>query len=118
MIELKKSELEPILLTIMSINPETGAPVAGLLTETLTLGTKRKLQKIHQKVLDLYKELLTDVEEIKKECGEDKERINKEINELLNEVVKVDVEYIILSSLDNVSTKHNYSFDIIEKIAV
>lgn len=117
MIELKKSDLFPVLLTIMAVNSETGVAVSGLLTENITLGTRRKLQKIHKKALAAYQELQTDEAAIEKECGEDKEKMEKELKELHNEVVKIDVEHIFMSSLENVSTKNNYNFDIIEKIA-
>lgn len=118
MIQLTKSDLQPVLLTIVAIDPETGKMVAGLLTENITLGTRRNLQKIHKKALEVYKELIEDDKAIRKECGEDKEKLDKELKELLSEIVKLDVEPIKLSSLDNVSTSVNYNFEIIEKIAI
>lgn len=117
MIQLKNSDLFPVLITILAVNSETGVAVSGLLTENITLGTRRKLQKIHKKALTAYQEFQTDEAAIIKEFGEDKEKMEKELKELYDESVKIDVEPIFLSSLENVSTKNNYSFDIIEKIA-
>ena len=118
MIELKKSELELVLLHISTVNPETGKLVSGLLNENITLGTRRGLQKIHKLLLAEYKQLITDVKTIEEECKEDVEKREKELKELIDETVKVDADPIKLASLDNVSTSVNYNFEIIEKIAV
>jgi len=132
MIELKKSELELILLSISSYSlPKQGevqTMVGGLLTENITLGTKRKLQKIHKKVEEFYKELIEDVKKIKEACkiGEndkkepvfDEEKLKKEIEEILEEKVKLDIEPIQISFIEAISTSNNYNFDIIEKFAI
>lgn len=117
-IELEKSKLEPVLLTISTFDANSGILVGGLLKENLTLGTKRKLQKIHKGVYKAYQEFVEDVNSLKKECGEDKEKLEKELKELLEEVVKIDVEKIQFSLLENVPTTENYNFDIIDKITM
>jgi len=122
MLEFKKSELEAVLLTIAAYSPpkegEQQRMVSGLLKENITLGTKRRLQKIHKLTQESYKELIEDVKEAQKECGEDKERLEKELKLLLEEVVKVDAEPIQLSQIEGISTTENYNFEIIEKFAI
>lgn len=122
MIKLEKSKLEPTLLTISSYSaPKEGEVqkmVSGLLMETLTLGTKRRLQKIHKEAQKAYSQLIEDAKEVNKECGEDKERLKNELEELLKETVEIDAEPILMSFIENISTTNNYDFDIIEKIAI
>jgi len=118
MIEIKKSELEPILLMIATINRDNGKIIAGLLTENIPLGTKRSLQKIRSKALDFYKEFLADIEDIKKECEEDKEKLEKELLILIEEKIKIDAEPFKLSSIENVSSSAIYDFELLEKIGI
>lgn len=118
MIILNKSDIEPVLITISVYNKETNELIGGLLKEDLTLGSKRKLQKIHKEVYKLYLELIKDVKQIKEVCKDDEEKVKKELEELLKEQVKVDVEPLQFSFLENVSTKANYNFDIIEKFTI
>lgn len=115
MIKLKKSELESTLLIISSFDRETGKISSGLLMENISLGTKRKLQKIHKKTYESYEELMKDVENIKEDVGEDSVKLNKEILDLLKEEISFEAETISLSDLDNIITTNNYNFDIIEK---
>lgn len=132
MLEFKKSELEQVLLSICAYSPpkigEVQKMINGLLIEDLTLGTKRKLQKIHKLTQELYKEFIEDFKKLQEVCktGEtenkepiyNEEKLKKELQELLDEVVKVDAEPIQLSFIENVSTTNNYNFEIIEKFAV
>ena len=122
MLEFKKSELEAILLTISSYSlPKEGEQqkmISGLLKEPITLGTKRKLQKIHKLTQESYKDFIEQFKEAQKECGEDKEKLEKEIKLLFDEVVKIDAEPIQISQIENISTTDNYNFDIIEKFAI
>lgn len=117
-IELKKSELQIALLTISSYDGKTGELVSGLLKEAITLGTKRKIQKIHKKLQEAYKEFLQDLDELRKEAGEDKEKADAEFKILVEEKVKIDAEPFLLSQIENISTTANYDFDIIEKLAI
>jgi hypothetical protein len=116
--KIKKSELESILLTISTYNAETQQLVGGLLKEELTLGTKRKLQKIHKALLALYQELVVDIKEIRDVCGEDKSKYEKEAKILLEEEIEISVEPVLLSAIENISTSANYNFELIEKIAI
>lgn len=117
MIKLKNYEIEQALVQIIAYSPKTNQPAAGLLTETLTLGVKRKLQKLHAKLIDKYKEYGEDIKEIEKECGEDMERRSKEIQQLLNEEVTIDAEMVDLKAIELINTSQNYDFTIIEKFA-
>ncbi len=122
MLEFKKSELEAVLLTICAYStPKEGEVqkmVSGLLIEDLTLGSKRRLQKIHKLTQEHYKELIDDLKKVQEEFKDDQALLEKEALELFNETVKIDAEPILLAHIENVSTSNNYSFDIIEKIAV
>ena len=129
MITLKKSELEPLLLTISTYDKTTQQLISGLLKENLTLGTKRKIQKIHKAAYAIFTELTENVKDIQKACekeekndkGEptyDLEKLNKEYKILMDEEIKLDVEQFQISQLDDISTTSNYNFEIIEKIAI
>jgi hypothetical protein len=117
-IELKKSELQSALLIIASYDGKTGELMSGLLKESITLGTKRKIQKIHKKLQEAFKEFLQEIEEIKKETGENKEKQDAEFKLLIEEKVKIDAEPFLLSQIEDISTTTNYDFDIIEKLAI
>jgi hypothetical protein len=116
--KLLKLELEPTLLLISSYDNTTKKLISGLLSEELTLGTKRKIQKIHKAVLLAYNELLEDAKEVKKTCEEDEEKYLTEVKILLSEEVEINAEPFLISTIENISTSANYNFDLIEKIAV
>lgn len=120
MITIKKSELEGILLSIVTFDAKTNKIVGGLLSESVSLGTKRKLQKIHKALVEEYKQLINDVKEIEEAFKDapDIDKKNLEIKELLDEVIKVEAEPFALSQLDNIVTSNNYDFELLEKIGV
>lgn len=128
MLTFKNSELEQVLFSISSYDKDSGKLVGGLLNEALTLGTKRKLQKIHKPTHKLFEEFVEDFKKIQEACktGEneknepiyDQEKLKKEVQILLDEEVKVDAEPIQLFQIENISTEQNYNFDIIEKFAI
>lgn len=129
MIILKKSELEQALLTISTYDNATKKLISGLLSENLTLGTKRKIQKIHKALYTEFTQFVEDFKEIQKSCekeeknekGEptyDLEKLDKEIKVLQEEEVKLDVEQFQLSQIEDISTTTNYNFEIIEKLAI
>lgn len=118
MLKLKNYEIEQALVQIVAFSPKTSLPVTGLLTETLSLGTKRRLQKLHTKLLEKYKEYAEDVKEIESQCGDDLDKRAKEIEHLNNEEVSIDVDPVDLKSIEAITTAQNYDFNIIEKFAV
>lgn len=117
MITFKNSELSPALMQLMAFDSKTGSVVSGLLTEKLTLGTKRKLQKIQTKLLDHYKEYVKHIEEIDKECADDAEKKEAEIKTLNDEEVKADVDFVDIKFIESIETESNYDFSLIEKFA-
>lgn len=118
MIELKKSELEQTLLTLSTYDNTTKELISGLLKENITLGTKRGLQKIHKEAVKAYNELIEDIKTTQTECGEDTDRLQKELLYLFDESIKLDASPIQFSFIENISTTTNYNFDIINKIAI
>lgn len=120
MIELKKFELNPVLLQISTYKTNqdgTNTPVSGLLFENLSLREKRKLQKIHKKVYQEFQEFVKEYDELKDKLKDSPEELEKEMIILINEVVKVDIDKISLSAIEEISSSTPYNFDLIEKIA-
>ena len=122
MIELKKFELEPVLLQISSYKQleENGPFVlfSGLMLENLPLKDKRKLQKIHKIAADEFNALKIDVKDTKEKLKDKEEKeIQEELFILLNEVVKIDVEKVSLAAIEAITSSTVYNFDFIEKIA-
>lgn len=117
--KLKKSELEPVLLTISSkISHKDQESQIGLLWEPIPLGTKRRIQKIYKAVLEEYKQFISDAQEIKKLGENDKEKEQKELKILLEEEVDLlGVEPFNFSALEQIVSNTNYDFDIIDKIS-
>lgn len=117
MITLKKFELQEALLTISAFDPETKKMVSGLLMEDLSLGTKRKLQKIHKKLHEAYTEFVNDVKEIQEKLKDDAVNMEKELKILIEEDVNIDSEFASLANIESISSEKNYNFEIIEKFA-
>lgn len=119
MIILEKSQLEEALMSIVSYSsPKEGEPqkiVGGLLQENLSLGTKRRLQKIHKKLVEAYKEYVEDIKSIREEYKEDPSKAEEEFKILLKEEIKIDEERVKLENIEQVNTDKVYNFDIIEK---
>jgi hypothetical protein len=107
--ELKKEKLYATLLVLDS-QRKSGEEVIiqGILNEKITLGLKRRGQKILKAVATHYQEYENDL----KECGENE----SEINELNNEVVKLDCEPLSLQMIEAIETENNYNWDLIEKL--
>lgn len=138
MIELQNKDLEPLALQIQSFGMKDGrlTPIFGLLHEEITLGMKRRLQKIRKAIVEHLTTLQTDQTEIRdkfpvklpakgkqlstkdeQENAENKKKQEAEMEILLNEVVKIDLEKVSLEMLENIKTEINYDFDLLEKIA-
>jgi len=104
----------PLLLEILSFNPETNKETGGLLTEELTLGTKRRLQKIRAELLKQNEEIRKAIEEIEK--IEDSELKLKEIKDLEDETFTINAEPVSLEMIENIKSKTNYNMILLEKI--
>lgn len=115
MIEVSKNDLYQILTTIASYDPVTQKPIHGLLYENVSLGLKRRLQKIHIALYKKYDELLNDIKEVEF-VKEESDRI-KEMEILLNEKIFIDEEKVSLKLIEDIKTDFNYNFELIEKIA-
>lgn len=110
MIEIRKDKAEAVLLTISGVIPKTGEMV-GLLAEDITLGTKRRLQKIHKAI---YPELLQYKQH---DLPEATEKGQGEVDILNAEVIKIDVEPVSMAMIEAIKTANNYDFELIELIA-
>lgn len=118
MLTFKKSQLEAALMQLSIYDKETNKLIGGLLSESLTIGTKRRLNKIHSKLSEHYNELIKDYEELKNECKDNQDKLKNELKELLEETVQIDIEPVPFTMIENVSTSSNYNFDIIEKFTI
>ena len=111
--KLQNKDIVPILGTLILYKSESDpTPVGGLLTEEVSLGLKRKLQKIRDAILKKYEELQKDAKEL--EGAEDKE---KELTELLEEEFELAVEPASMAMIEAIQTKANYDMAVIEKFA-
>ncbi len=63
-------------------------------------------------------EFQEDIKNLQKECGDDKEKLELEFLDLIKEPVKLDVEPVQFSYIENISTKSIYSDEIISKITI
>lgn len=116
MIVIKKNEIVHCLILIAGFNPE-GLMITGLLSENISLGLKRRLQKIHAELAKAKTELDEDQKKLVTECNGDEEKENKELEILLNEEVKINLDKVSLQMIEDIKTSHNYDFNLIEKIA-
>ena len=108
--KLKKSELNTLLITISSTKTTGEIRIdQGLLNEKITLGLKRRLQKIYKEAYPLYEEYLADL----KECDGNED----EIKMLNDEEVTINHDPVSLAIIEAIETEHNYDWTIIEKIA-
>lgn len=104
----------PILLEILSFDQQTGKESGGLLTEEITLGTKRRLQKIRAELLKQNEEIRKSIDEIEK--IEDSELKSKEIKDLEDETFTINAEPVSLEMIENIKSKTNYNMILLEKI--
>jgi hypothetical protein len=115
MIEGKNSDLKSILLTLAGYNKE-GKMVQGLLTEKVKLSLKRRLQKIHTEAGKAWTEFQKDVKEIT-DSKEPDEVKTKEMNDLLNEPFKLNVEKASMEMIEEIVTENFYDTETLEQIA-
>jgi len=112
----KKLELLDLLLTISAFD-QSGKMIAGLLSENISLGSKRKLQKLHKLAKIEYDQLVLHIQEIKESLKDDPGKMNKELDILINENVVLNADYLNISEIESISTSTNYNFELIEKFA-
>jgi hypothetical protein len=109
--KLKKKFIIPLLGQLLVYKDEKEA--GGLLLENLTLGTKRRVQKIRKELLKHYEELQEDIKDIKGEP----EVMERELGILSEEEVEITSELFDINQLDNVSSTANYDFELLEMIS-
>ena len=112
--KLKNKELEPMLLQLSATitYADKTTEQIGLLHESISLGTKRRLSKILKAAFPLLQQYQAD----RKEAEDSKDK-DKELEELDNEEVTLDVEKVSIAMIESIQTKTNYDWDLIEKIA-
>jgi len=114
--EIKKEFINPLLLTLASYDEKTGMPVAGILFEEISLGLKRKLQKIHKELLQHSSDLENDSKEIEKRLNGNVSEKEIEFKILIAEKVTLVSEPAMISEIEKIVTKVNYDFNLIEMI--
>lgn len=118
---IKKYQIELILLQLQTVDREQEKVLYGLLYEDLSLGVKRKLQKIFKELIGHHTELQKDLADIEveykdKDTLEDRVKKSADIKELKEEEIELKAEPALLSEIEKVSSKFNYDFDLIELI--
>ena len=114
MIKIKKRQLEALLLQLHATNGK--GETLGLLSLELPLSFKRKTQRIFNDLAKHWEELEKDRKEIIEKKDLTQEQKQAEFDILLDEEVSVDQEKVKLSFLDNVTTKVNPDFELLELI--
>lgn len=107
--KLKNREIEPLLMSIMFF--KDGNPDGGLLTEKITLGLRRRLQKIRQALILQYEVFKKDLEDAQV-AGK------QEIEILMDEEFEIQCEPVSMQMIEEIESTTNYDMSIIEKIAV
>lgn len=113
--KLKKHELYPTLL-LLSAHTSDGR-LLGLLHEDITLGLKRRLQKLAKEVGALYEEYLADLKEVQEKLKDDEAKLKEELSILDNEEVSFQFEKVSISMIESIKSENNYDFDLIERFA-
>lgn len=114
MAKFKNSELYSVLSQLMLVDSKTSKMVGGLLSEEMTLGLRRRLQKIQKAFLVPYEEFQKDLEPIMK--MEDGEAKDAEFKKLLEEERNVDFEPASMEMIEKIDTKANYDMALLERI--
>lgn len=112
---IEKYKIEGILTQISATQNSDGTAV-GLLHENSGLGLKRKLRKIQVELLEAYRGLQADIDEVKK--IEDPGNRKNEMERLMAETVDMKAEKAMLSEIEKIESKFPYDFSLIELIAV
>lgn len=107
---MRKDKIFSCLLHISSFDTKTDLPISGLLFENITLGTKRKLQKIQKELMGFYAEYQEHLKEATEKGPEEVAILNAEEVTLTSETVS-------MAMIEAIQTDKNYDFDIIELFA-
>lgn len=112
--KIKKKSIVAIL-TVIALFNDKNQIIEGLLSEDISLGLKRRLQKIRNELLKHYEQLQEDLKDI--DAIEDSEQKKKEMDELSAEEVEISQEPVSLAMIEAIQTKANYDWEVIEMIA-
>jgi len=110
---IKKSEIKALLINIASFSKD-GKSVGGLLHEKISLGFKRRLEKIRNELIEHHRQMEVDKSAIEacKDCDK-----AKETEELMAEEIQLTSQPISLEMLEGIVSQNMYDFDLLEKIA-
>lgn len=114
MAKFKNSEVVGVLIMLASYDQKTGAIVGGLLSEKMSLGLRRRLQKIRNAFLEKHKELTEDLKPIN-EMPEGEERL-AELKKLYDEEIEVTFDPADMGMIEAIESTINYDMDLLEKI--
>ena len=113
--KFKKNELYATLLILAA---QTGdGKLVGLLHEDISLGLKRGLQKLMSEVNKFYQDYRKDLVEVNEKCKDDPKKLSEEIKILDEEDVEVTCEMVSLAVIEEIKTRNNYDFNLIQKFA-
>lgn len=113
--KLKKQELYPTLILLSA--QTSGGKLLGLLHEDISLGLKRRLQKLAKEVGTLYEEYLADSKEVQEKFKDDETKLKEELAILDSEEVSFQFEKVSIAMIESIKSENNYDFDLIEKFA-
>ncbi len=114
MAKFKNNELMGVLLMLAAYDKKTGVITRGLLNETMSLGLRRRLQKIRNAFLAKHNEFMEDLKPL--DTLPDGEEKTTELNRLFNEEVEVSFDPADMSMIEAIETSINYDMDLLEKI--
>lgn len=113
--KIKKSNIAPILATILLLDDDGKNEVSGLLMEKIPMSLRRRLQRFRSDLLIEFKRTLSESNELKQKFTGDE--LKKEVDTLLSEEVTVNHDYLSLEMIEAIETSVNYDFKIIELFA-
>lgn len=114
MAKFKNSDITRVLIMLAAYDPKTGAIVGGILSEKMSLGLRRRLQKIRNAFLEKHNELTEDLKPIN-EMPEGEERL-AELKKLYDEEVEITFDPASLEMIEAIESPVNYDMDLLEKI--
>ena len=113
--KIKKSQIVPLLKTLVLFDEDTKQEKSGLLTEKIPMSLRRRLQRIRADILVEYHKLVKEENDLKERAS--KEEFEKELDILVNEEVDIKQDFVSLDMIEAIETSVNYDFELIELIA-